>query len=161
MPRPVSDYARNVIYMPQVNDGIMMLLTITEGTLPAPLRFCTNIEYIMSRGNAYMPSRFGVDPPIDDGETLTKGRIIIGNIDRAMVHLARTALDRPTVTFEAGVYSAPDDIEYGPVDFLIEDISASLNSITATAIAHPGFWNVWPQYTRSPARNPELFLTGA
>lgn len=158
MPRAVSDDARVRLYMPRTNTAIILLLELSAVNLPAVLRFTSDIVNTSHGGNTYMPMQFSVDWAPDDGKTLKETRINIENIDRQAVRMARIATDRPVAVAKFVLSSDTEKVEMGPAKFLLQDMESSLTQVNATAVPHPGMWNVWPQYKRTPQLNEEIYI---
>lgn len=130
MSRSLSSSARAAFFSPEMDDVVLLLLTIDEESLSEPIRVVHNTEDIVSRGDAYVAFQFAVELPAETGDAPRPVRIQIDAIDQSVVKAIREAVGQPRVTMEIVLASDPDTVEAGPFDFRLE--SATYSAVTIT-----------------------------
>jgi hypothetical protein len=122
MARSVSAAFKRAVFAQETDEVFVFLLTIEHAELEEPMRVCSNSVQVVSRGEAYLPLPFGAMFPGEHDDELARVRLTIDNVDRRIVEAVRTITSAPTVTLEAVLASAPDNVEAGPYDFRLRDV---------------------------------------
>lgn len=112
--RNLSNATLAAIYAQETSAVWLYLLTLTHPSLGAPIRLCSNVTDITSRGNVYTAYPFQIAIPSEiDGE-LPRVELLIDNVARLLVDELRTLATPLTATLELILASAPDTVEAGP-----------------------------------------------
>ena len=153
MARPLSSLARGAFFSPESDEVTLLLLTIEEDSLAAPIRVVHNTEEIVSRGETYLPFVFGVELPVESGDAPRPVRIQIDAVDQSIIKAIREAVGQPRMTLEVVLASDPDTVEAGP--FIMRLESASYTAISV--IGEISFENVERVRSNNHKFTPYLF----
>lgn len=129
MARPLSAAARSAFYAPETDEVVLLLLTIEEDSLEAPIRVVHNTEDIVSRGETFVAFAFAIELPVESGDAPRPVRIQIDAVDQTIIKAIREAVGQPKVTMEVVLASDPDTVEAGPFIFRLENASYTAVSV--------------------------------
>ncbi len=129
MARPISATALAAFYSPEMDDVVLLLLTIEEDSLDEPIRVVHNTENIVSRGQTFVAFVFSIELPVESGDAPRPVRIQIDAVDQSIIKAIREAQGQPKVTMEIVLASDPDAVEAGPFIFRLESASYTASSV--------------------------------
>ena len=109
--RVLSTAGLTSIFSQNSDEVWLALLTISHPSLDAPLMFVSNTESITSRGNIFVGYVFSLELPAEDPDMPGEARLVISNIDRAIVNLIRSLSSPPSILIEIVLASQPDTVE--------------------------------------------------
>ena len=127
--RPLSSLARSAFYAPEMGEVVLLLLTIEEASLDAPIRVVHNTEDIVSRGHTFVAFVFSIELPVESGDAPRAVRIQIDAVDQSIIKAIREAIEQPKVTLEIVLASHPDTVEAGPFLFRLENVTYTAVSV--------------------------------
>jgi Domain of unknown function (DUF1833) len=128
MARALSNNARLAFFSPETDDVVLLLLTIDEESLDAPIRVVHNTEDVVSRGDTFVAFVFSIELPVESGDAPKAVRIQIDAVDQSIIKAIREAANQPSVKIEIVLSSDPDVVEAGPFVFRLE--SATYNAVS-------------------------------
>lgn len=132
----LSTNAKQAMTAPETSEVILNLLEIKyDGT--AVLRVTDNTEEITSNGNTYTPCAFTVLLPDQSSDGNKSCRLQIDNTDISIYRAIKSAViqsrnEKKEITCTASVIMAsePNTCIEGPLNFILRNINADVNSIT-------------------------------
>lgn len=128
--RSLSATARAAINAQETDQVFLVLLTISHSDLAQPIRVVRDHNNITSRGDQYLAYPFDVTLPDDREDTITTVSLTIDNVDRSIATAIRTIAGAPDVTLEVVRADDPDEVEAGPFDFKLRDVT--YNALTVS-----------------------------
>ena len=135
-----------------------MLLKITHGDLPSPLRIAANTfgNDIVSDGQTFTAAPFELEwPTDDDGPPVARLRAM--NIDRAIGEALETITAPAVCTLQIVLASSPDTIERQGNRFELRNCQWDGGFLTAE-LSQAQFGNEpWPKYRVTPGLFPAIF----
>lgn len=167
MSRTTSARLSQVLFAEQTGEVVAALVTIAHPQLGTTLRFSSDatvrlttdplVYGTVSRGNTFTFCPFQVQLPDDDGEKAPEIKLVLSNIGREVIQMARSTSTPASVTVEIVLASHPDDVEVTfpafdltSADYDVQSISLGL---TIDALAAETF----PCDTFTPSGFPGLF----
>ena len=157
MSRPVSNKLRKAVYASACDEAFIILLTINEDSLSAPIRVCSDNAEVVSQGETYLNFPFSVALPDDQDDAITSSRLIIDNTDQRIMAAIRSITSPPTIDMSVVLSSDPDEIEIGPISFTLRKVDYSLETIEGD-IKGPDVLNEsFPSQSFTPSLYPSLF----
>ena len=111
MSRDLSSTALRSAYAQETGEVWLVLCTITHPSLSEPLRFVNDMQSLTSRGNVYIAFPFEIELPTEDEESAGEARLVLDNVDRAIVRAIREMVGPPEGTLEVVLASSPDTVE--------------------------------------------------
>jgi hypothetical protein len=165
--RVLSLNFRNALFAQESGEVPVFLLTITHDELAEPIRLTTDpterksdtplVYRTMSRGDEYLYAGVDLTLPNDQDKSPPASKLIIANVTRELIPLARSVSTPPQVKIEAVLASAPDDVEmvWPAMDMsnLTYDAAFLQFDLTIDALVTEPY----PSGTFSPAYFPGLF----
>ena len=145
-----------VINLPETNQALLHLLTITAST--DIIHLVNNNEPITSNGQVYDPYPFALTLPMSDGERQVELILQIDNVDQTLTHAIRELLTPPIIKLEMVLSGSPDTVER-TIDFLRADF-ISYDSMSVQFRLRPEniMGRKFPSSKYTPARYPDLFF---
>ena len=145
-----------VINLPETNQALLHLLTITSAT--DIIYLVNNNEPITSNGQVYDPYPFALTLPMSDGERQVELILQIDNVDQTLTHAIRELLTPPIIKLEMVLSGSPDTVER-TIDFLRADF-ISYDSMSVQFRLRPEniMGRKFPASKYTPARYPDLFF---
>ena len=157
MSRTLSPNAVAAVNAQVTDEVVLMLLTIEEATLPAPLRFVNNTVDITSNSEVYTAFPFMVELPEETGQAPQPVRITIDGVDQTIVAAIRSAQDQPDITLQVILADSPDTVEAGPFVFKLDNVSYTGLTVTGS-ISYAGIDSSRSSnYKFTPHFFPDLF----
>lgn len=157
MSRSITGAALQSLFSQDTAEVWLVLLDIDHSTLPTPIRVVNDTKNITSNGNVYTAFPFDISIPADIGERLANVKLTISNVTRTLIQTLRTIEDSPTVDMNLVLASDPDNIQAGPFEMRLHDVTYDTLSITGTL----GFEDIlnepFPADTYRPANFPSVF----
>lgn len=155
---PISARARAAWNQTETDEIWLPLLVIESDDLDGPLRVVSNTVDITSNGEVYTAYPFEIDLPQQDDEITIGCRIRIDNTDLEIMRTLRAITGQPRLTFSIVLAATPDDLERGPMEFVLDSIDYDAATIEGTLV----FDNVLDEpsgaYSYSPQYFPALFI---
>ncbi len=161
MSRTVSASFKQAAFAQQTGDAILELVTIESGYLASPLRVVNNGADVVSNGNTFLASRFGLSLPSSGDDQPPKARLQICNVDRLIVEAIRSIPEAPTVTIEIVMASSLDTVEVSLGDLTFSDITYDAGTIEGALSYEKVLEEPFPGDTFAPHAFPGLFGTVA
>lgn len=157
MSRPISSALRGAINSQETDVVALMLVTIDHADLADPIRVVRNKENITSRGDLYVAYPFDLTLPDDIEDTITRVNLTIDNVDRSITQTIRTITGAPTVTLEVVLAEEPDEVEAGPFEFALRDVTYNAISVSGELAFEDILNRAVVRHTFTPANFPGLF----
>jgi hypothetical protein len=128
--RNLSAGATASINAQETDEVWLTLLTIDSPELAQPLRFVNNNASVESRGNVYLAFPFEVEFPGQDEENPGEARLMIDNVDRAIVNFIRTISSPPEVTMEVVLGSSLDTVEASFENMTLRNVTYDAKTVS-------------------------------
>ncbi len=164
--RVLSLNLREALFAEGSSEVLVFLLTITHEDLEDPIYLATDgvrlsedplVYGFVSRGTTYLCAGVDVTIPDEQDKAAPTSKLVIANVTRDLVPLARSVQTPPQVKIEAVLASAPDDVEmtWPAMDMssLRYDASFLEFDLTMDSLTTEPY----PSGTFSPAGFPGLF----
>jgi len=157
MSRSVSSTLKQAVFAQETNQIFLILLVIDHTDLASPIRVVNRYSNIESNGETYIGYPFEIDLPEDTSDNIPEVNLTIDNIDRQIVDAIRTCSGPPTATLSIILASAPNTVEYGPIDMTIRSTQYNAMTVTATISPDSVLNEPYPGDLYSPQNFPGLF----
>ncbi len=160
MTRDVSLAFIAAVNAQETSEAFMVLVTIREGGLAAPVYLNTSGANVVSRGNTFLACPLQATLAEDSDERPPQAKLVMDNIDRMLVAAVRAAGAAglvPVVDLELVKASDPDLVEASFTDFEMRDISYDALTIEATLTLESLFQEPACGYSFSPSYFSGLF----
>lgn len=156
MARSLSSAARQALFAQQTGEAIIILLTLTEASLPAPIRVCTAGEDVVSNGETYQAFPFEITMPDDTDEAPPTVRLTIDAVDRRIIEAVRAAEGAIAVQMQIVFSSDLDQVEVMPGEFKLTEVEYSALSVEGTLSYEDILSEPYPADTFTPAKFPGM-----
>lgn len=156
MARSLSSAARQALFAQQTGEAIIILLTLTEASLPAPIRVCTAGEDVVSNGETYQAFPFEITMPDDTDEAPPTVRLTIDAVDRRIIEAVRAAEGAIAVQMQVVFSSDLDQVEVMPGEFKLTEVEYSALSVEGTLSYEDILSEPYPADTFTPAKFPGM-----
>lgn len=156
MARSLSSAARQALFAQQTGEAIIILLTLSEASLPAPIRVCTAGEDIVSNGETYQAFPFEITMPDDTDEAPPTVRLTIDAVDRRIIEAVRAAEGAIAVQMQIVFSSNLDQVEVMPGEFKLTEVEYSALSVEGTLSFEDILSEPYPADTFTPAKFPGM-----
>lgn len=167
----LSPDALRVMFSPDADDTLAVLITITGTGITTPIRLADNytqrisslttddevVYGIVSRSNNYIFIPFNITLPTEETESAPRCQITINDVTRYLIPTIRQASTALNVKIELVLTSSPDTVEASFGGFLMSGISYNANSITADLNVESLAIEPFPAHTFTPSYFPGLF----
>lgn len=130
MARTLSMAALQAAYAPQTGDGFIVLLTLTDADLPAPIRVSSDAVDTVSRGLNFIALPFDVTLPDDQEDSTAHAQLSMDNVHREIVNSFRSISTSPKVLMELVTIYHPDVLEQSFPDFTFEQITYKAETVS-------------------------------
>jgi hypothetical protein len=158
---------RKALFSEESSEVVIFLLTITHPELATPILLTTDpttrlttdpLTYgTVSRSQTFEYAGIDVSLPDEQDRTAPACKLIVANVTRELIPLARSVSTPPSVMIEGVLASAPDTVEMSwPALDMINlnyDVSALTFDLTIDALATEPY----PSGSFDPASFPGLF----
>jgi Domain of unknown function (DUF1833) len=165
--RVLSLNFRKALFSQESGEVVIFLLTITHPSLATPILLSTDptarittdplVYGTVSRGNTFLYAGIDVSLPDELDRTAPASKLIVSNVTRDIIPLARSVQTPPSILFESVLLSAPDTVELSfpalNMTNLVCDASQLTFDLTMDALATEPF----PAGSFDPASFPGLF----
>lgn len=155
--RNLTNAATSAVLSQQTAEVFLSLLVISHSSLPEPLRFVNSREDLVSNGETYLGFPFEITLPTQDGETVSSISLSICNVDRQITEAIRNMSSTADITFSVVLASSPDDIELGPIDMSLKEVSYNALTVSGTLQLENLVDTAYPSYNFTPGDFPGLF----
>lgn len=132
MSRTLSTNARRALFASETSACFLALLEFTSDELTEPIYVVNNYENITHNGQVYTAVGFSFTLPTEEDGTVSNASLSLDNVDRSFTAAIRTIRQPLNVRAKVIEASNPDDIEIGPFDFQLRDVSYNSTTITGT-----------------------------
>jgi hypothetical protein len=165
--RNVSLTLRQALYGQESGEVAVVFVTITHEALATPLRLVNvNVQRLstdpliygaVSRGDQYLFVNMDVSLPDEKDQSPPRGRLVLSNVGREAVALARSVTSPPAVKIELALASALNDveIEWPQMDMVGADFGA--DTITFELAMDSFSTESCPTHSFDPSFFPGLF----
>lgn len=169
----VSDRFREAMNAPETDEVLLVFLEISHPDLDGVLRFVSNNENIVRRGQTFYAYPFSFELPIDDPEQAPVATLTIGNVIpdedgetspeviaqwRKNIADLRAITGYVTVTAAIALASTPDVDEFTSGDLTLTNISsADPTMITGTLSQEDMMQEPYPGDSFTPGVSPGIF----
>lgn len=157
MSRPLSATAAAAIYAQETDVVFHTLMTIDHPDLASPIWVCDDSRDVYSRQLQFQWFPFQITLPAERDDSPPKGQLIIDNTSRLLIQAIRSLDSPPSVKIELVTNISPDIVEYGPLNFLLHNVT--YNALTMRGDLHyvPVLDERYPKDIMSPSQFPALF----
>lgn len=166
--RSLSLNARDAIFSQNSGEVIIFLLTIEHETLDDPIRLSTDqterattnpLTYkTVSRGNDYLYAGVGITIPEEQDKSPPSCKLVIQNVTRDLVPLARSISTPATCTIEAVLLSDLDTVEISFPSMDMTNLTYDASTLTFDLTIDSLATEPYPAGTFSPASFGGLFF---
>lgn len=158
MPRTLPANILQALLAPQTGECLILLLTLTHPSLPAPIRVCNDGKDVISGGQRFIAFPFQIPPPDELDETVPRVQLRIDNVDQQIVTAIRTCVgEAPQVTLEVIAASDPDAVLLGPYRFRLRDARWNATTVEGELVYRDMLTEPWPAPLMTPSRLPGIF----
>lgn len=119
-------------------------ITIDHPDLGTPLRLVNDKKDLERTAGTFSKFNFEVRGVTQRKNQLPSMKIRLGNIDQRVIETIRPLAgtrDDITFTYEMVLHETPNTVEYGPIDFRVEQVSVTLQTIDFELSFHEGLLN--------------------
>ena len=119
-------------------------LTISHADLAETLRLANDRVDLTRTAGTFIAFPFQVTGMRQSPDQLPQMRITVDNVDQRVITALRTLAGTRkdiTMTYEVVLADTPDVLEYGPIDFRVDSVNVSPDSIALDLSFHSGFLN--------------------
>jgi hypothetical protein len=157
MSRTLSDLAQQSIYAAETGDAFIILLTLSDAALAAPICVTSDAVTTISNGVSFMPFPFDLVLPNDMDSKSYRAKLVIDNIDRSIVQAVRSLTTAPSVLIQIVRAATPDVIEAQFVDFNLTNVSYDAYRVQGDLTVEDFTAEPFPAAIFSPGLFPGLF----
>lgn len=140
----LSQTALQAVLAQSTEQVFLECLTITHADLTTPLRFVNDLQDLARTAGTYTAFPFQVTGMRQSSDQLPQMRITIDNVDQRVVLALRSLSGSRTdisVAYDVVLAGAPNVVEYGPVDFRVDNVGISPAAVSLDLSFHSGFLN--------------------
>ncbi len=166
--RVLSLEFREALFGQESGDVPIFLLTITHPLLPEPIRLTTDpterksdtplVYRTMSRGEEYLYAGIEVSLPDEEDRSPPTSKLIIGNVTRELIPLARSITTPASVRIDCVLASSLDFVEMSWPGFDMSNLVADAATLQFDLTIDAFMTEPCPAGTFSPAYFPSLFI---
>lgn len=135
MARKLSPLAISSALAQQTGSAWLFLVEIMHPDIPESIKWVNNTEPIISNGQEYEPYPFTLELAIDDEANLPEVRMLLDNVERALIALSRASEIAPEFIIRLVLSDTPDVVEIEVVGLTLLDISYDAFQMTGTLYA--------------------------
>lgn len=167
MSRSISSTFQAALNAAATSEAVITLLTIDHDDLDEPMRFCdqptgrlteTPLTYgLVSNGETYSHIPFVFQPPQDADGVPPQCKVIIDNIHRNIVEIARSTTERATVSIDYVLASDVDSVEISLPNFKATAADIEDGAVILTLVFDDLAGEAFPGRVFDPAGFPGLF----
>ncbi len=154
---PISQEFQTAAFAEETSDGLLVLLTIDNPELEAPIRVVNNRVDIVSNGNDFQAFPFEIILPTNDPDSPPKSQLKIDNITLELTQILRSITTAPTVGIEVVRINNFDAIELEFPPLQLTNIRMDALQITGDLMADDLVAITYPAYSFVPAYFPGIF----
>ena len=157
MARSLTQTIRQALFAQNTNVVVLLLVTIENEALEAPIRLTSNAVNTISRGNTFVRFPFDLTLPDDVEDRAPRAKLVVDNVSREIIGLVRTLPTQPRVTIEVIDAAAPDAVAetYGP--FLFQNAEWDAMNVSGDLMIDDRSNEPFPEGTYNPVDFPALF----
>lgn len=166
--RTLSLNMRDALFSQESGEVLIFLLTIDHETLDVPFRLSTDrttrvstdpLTYkTASRGNDYIYAGVGITMPEEQDKSPPSAKLVIENVTRDLVPLARSISTPATCTIEAVLASDLDTVEISWPSMDMSNLTWDASTLTFDLTIDALATEPYPAGTFSPASFGALFF---
>lgn len=165
----LSPAAIRAMYSPDADDTLIVLLTLTDGGLSAPLRMADgytqrlsetadDVTYgVVSRANNYQFVPFSISLPTEEQDAAPRAQVSISDLTQEIMPEIRTLTGPPTVLIELVLSATPDTVEASFPGLLLGGVSYNAEAITGELAVESYGVEPYPAHTFTPSVVPGMF----
>lgn len=166
MSRPLSNAAKQAMFLQQTDEVFIILLTISHANFTDDIRVSSDsfevlpvagVRGVVSNGMEYIYVPFTINLPQQDDTGTAKANISVDNVDREIVAAVRSANSAISVKIEIILASNPDNIEISIDNFKLE--SVNYDAFTVSGDLSMDYYGLepFPAKRFTPSDFPGLF----
>lgn len=141
----------------QTAECFIILVTIEHDDLDAPIRLNTSGQNQVSRGNTFLACPLQATLSDDSDDRPPQAKLVIDNVNRAMVQAVRSITTPPKVTLELVKASALDTVEAELTDFEMREVTYNALTVEGTLSLEGLFQESAISYSFTPSYFSGLF----
>lgn len=122
MSRNTSLKFREAVYGPETDEVPLILIEISEPSLPIPIRVTSDSVDTVHMGNVYVSYNFDIHLPDDSDDMSPSAVITIDNVGRELTEAIRNLQTPPSVRVLVVLASQPDVVEAEFDDFKLTNV---------------------------------------
>lgn len=157
MARSVTDAFIAACNAADTDECFIVLVTVNDPNLPAPVRLNTSGENQVSNGETYLACPIQVTLSDDTEDRPPQAKLVMDNIDRTIIAGLRSLNAPPTVTLQIVKASDLDTVEMELTDFEMRTITYNTLTIEGTLTLEALFSEPAAQHSFTPSLFPGLF----
>lgn len=148
---------KTLLYQEEMDEAIIVLLTISHDDLTNPIRVCSDNVDVESNGNTFIAFPFEIELPQNAGDEAPRAKLQIDNVDRSIITIIRSITTKPTVTIEIVRSGDLDTIENTFPDFSLQDVTYDALTVSGILTLEEFLYEPYPADIFDPARFPGGF----
>lgn len=165
----LSPAAIKAMFSPDSDDTLAILLTITGGGIPTPIRLSDNytgrisvtdeevIYGITSRSQNYQFIPFNLTLPTEEAGAAPRCNITINDVTQILLPAIRELTSAPDVLIELVLTKSPNTVEASFPGFKLSSVSYNADTISGTLSVAQLAFEPFPAHTFTPSYFPGLF----
>ena len=141
---PLSQAALQAVLAQSTGQVFLECLTISHADLATPLRLVNDRADLTRTAGTFTAFPFQVTAPAQSDDKPPQMRLTIDNVDQRIILALRSLAGTRTdisVSYDVVLADSPNTVEYGPVDFRVDNVNVSPASISLDLSFHTGFLN--------------------
>jgi hypothetical protein len=139
------------------DEPYLILLTITQTDLSAPLRLVDDNANITSNGNLFTAFPFNMELPDNREGASPRARVSIDGTSREITEAIRTMQTAASISIEVVRASVPDTIELTWPSFNLRNVKWDAGRVSGDLVSEELEVEPFPIWQFSPANAPGLF----
>lgn len=166
--RVLSLNFRQALFSQESGEVPIFLLTIEHPELEEPIYLSTDpttrlgtdplVYGTVSRGTTFLYAGVDITLPSEQDKSPPMSTLVVANVDRGLIPLARSVNSPPTVMIETVLASALDTVEITWPRFDMSNLTYDANQLTFDLTIDSLTTEPYPSGTFSPAYFPGLFF---
>ena len=157
MSRLLSQRAHHAIFSQETDEEFILLLTITQAQLDAPIYLAGYGENVWSNGIEYLAAGFKISLPQERDDRPPEVTLEIDNVDRVIVDSVRIAVTSPQITLVVVLRSSANVIEAGPFGMTLQSVTWDAVTVSGRLTYEALLDEPYPSGTFTPNEFPGLF----
>jgi hypothetical protein len=153
----LTDTFKQSAFLEETDEVYLVLLTITQADLAAPLRVVNNTVDIVSNSNTFSGFPFRAKLPDMREDAAPRAQIEIDNTSQEIAQAIRLMTTAATILIQVIRAEAPDTIEKSYATFNLRNVTWDVSRVTGDLILEEVETEPFPAGDFNPAEFPALF----